>query len=142
VNSLLSTETTSRPGDPPLSSLGLEQARHTGVFLDKLLARKGLSAENLTWMSSPFLRCLQTSNAAIDAMENLDRQKIAILPEYSVFEWDGHNGEWHKSLPELSERKHYFSYHEFPNHPLNFTPGVAKSFRVSTLATLSWPIQP
>jgi hypothetical protein len=28
--------------------------------------------------------------------------------EYSVFEWDGNDGQWHKDLPPMDERKHYF----------------------------------
>lgn len=37
-----------------------------------------------------------------------DSNKIEILPEYSIFEWDGKDGAWHKDLPDLDERKHYF----------------------------------
>ena len=44
-----------RPGDPPLSTLGHQQARETGAFLDTLFAEEGISAENITWLSSPFL---------------------------------------------------------------------------------------
>lgn len=102
-------ETSSRPGDPPLSSLGLQQARETGVFLDHLLSSEGISADSITWMSSPFLRTIQTSNAAIDSMKKvIGSNKIEILPEYSIFEWDGKDGAWHKDLPDLQERKHYF----------------------------------
>jgi broad specificity phosphatase PhoE len=37
-----------------------------------------------------------------------DSHKLEILPEYSVFEWDGHGGTWHASLPPMEERAHYF----------------------------------
>lgn len=68
-----------------------------------------MTGDDITWMSSPFLRCLQTSHEAIDAFQKLGgRNDLTILPEYSVFEWDGHNGKLHKSLPDLGERKHYF----------------------------------
>lgn len=55
------------------------------------------------------MRCIQTSNAALDAFQSVeDAYGLDILPEYSVFEWDGHGGKWHESLPPLDERKHYF----------------------------------
>jgi hypothetical protein len=104
--------TSTRPGDPPLSALGHQQARETGLFLQSLWAADGIDldegASDITWLSSPFLRCLQTSNEALNAMTMPDAKAISILPEYSVFEWDGHGGTWHASLPELEERQHYF----------------------------------
>ncbi|KAG7361558.1 histidine phosphatase superfamily protein [Nitzschia inconspicua] len=95
---------TSRCGDSPLSPLGHEQARQVGIFLKSYLEEHNLPIDNITWMSSPFLRCLQTSDNALNAMEI----ETKILPEYSIFEWDGHDGEWHQDLPSLEERKHYF----------------------------------
>lgn len=88
----------------------MQQARDTGVFLDSLLVSEGITADNITWMSSPFLRCVQTSHIALDAFQNVKGSvaNIKILPEYSVFEWDGHNGKLHESLPALEERQHYF----------------------------------
>jgi broad specificity phosphatase PhoE len=95
---------TSRCGDSPLSPLGHQQSREVGLFLKSYLEAR-TTDKHITWMSSPFLRCLQTSDDALNAM-NIDHVKI--LPEYSIFEWDGHDGEWHKDLPSLEERKHYF----------------------------------
>lgn len=98
-----------RPGDPPLSQLGHQQARETGILLNELLKQDGITDVNdITWLSSPFLRCLQTSDGALNAMTNIDTRKISILPEYSVFEWDAKGGDWHASLPPLHERRHYF----------------------------------
>ena len=99
-----------RPGDPPLSQLGHQQARETGLFLNELLVQDGItSVDDITWLSSPFLRCLQTSDTALNAMtSSIDTRKISILPEYSVFEWDAKGGDWHASLPPLEERRHYF----------------------------------
>jgi broad specificity phosphatase PhoE len=104
-------ESSSRPDDPPLSSLGLKQAAEMGAFLDSFLFNEGVHAENIYWMSSPFLRCLQTSHAAIDAFKSVDGDldEIKILIEDSIFEWDGHNGIFHRSLPtNVEERRHYF----------------------------------
>mmetsp|Transcript_3562 Transcript_3562/g.6229 ORF Transcript_3562/g.6229 Transcript_3562/m.6229 type:complete len:328 (-) Transcript_3562:605-1588(-) len=118
---------TSRLGDSPLSPLGHQQAREVGTFLASWLEHghppsdtSMVSIDSVTWLSSPFLRCLQTSNDALNAMLEQPSQgpsehaakklvsDISILPEYSIFEWDGHDGEWHKDLPPLEERKHYF----------------------------------
>ena len=111
---------TSRLGDSPLSPLGHSQAREVGEFLDEYLNARGLT-HDITWLSSPFLRCLQTSNDALNAMKIANShynssseegaaafREIPIKPEYSIFEWDGHGGEWHSDLPSLEERKHYF----------------------------------
>jgi broad specificity phosphatase PhoE len=105
---------TSRLGDSPLSPLGHQQARQVGEFLDEYLHARGLT-HDIAWLSSPFLRCLQTSNEALNAMkianahyEGSAFREIPIFPEYSIFEWDGHQGEWHSDLPPLEERKHYF----------------------------------
>jgi len=95
-----------RKGDSPLSALGHRQAREVGIFLDNYLADRNIT--DITWLSSPFLRCLQTSTEALNAFQRTDAATLPILPEYSVFEWDGHGGEWHKDLPSLEERKHYF----------------------------------
>ena len=102
------SKTSPRPGDPPLSQLGHQQARETGLFLNELFQQDGIAVDDVTWLSSPFLRCLQTSNAALNALTLPDAQSISILPEYSVFEWDGKGGDWHASLPDLEERRHYF----------------------------------
>jgi broad specificity phosphatase PhoE len=101
---------TKRPGDPPLSSLGHLQARETGRFVDQLLASNGIDGKNVTWLSSPFLRTLQTSDDMISEMTvTKNANGIRILPECSIFEWDGNeNGLWHASLPSLEERWCYF----------------------------------
>jgi broad specificity phosphatase PhoE len=88
--------------------LGHQQAQETGKFLDSWLSEKGFTSDDLTWMSSPFLRCLQTSDDALNSFRKVDVLTMPILPEYSIFEWDGHGGEWHLDLPPMKERKHYF----------------------------------
>eukprot|EP00545_Synedropsis_sp_CCMP1620_P003065 CAMPEP_0119004762 /NCGR_PEP_ID=MMETSP1176-20130426/1337_1 /TAXON_ID=265551 /ORGANISM="Synedropsis recta cf, Strain CCMP1620" /LENGTH=279 /DNA_ID=CAMNT_0006956507 /DNA_START=21 /DNA_END=860 /DNA_ORIENTATION=+ len=101
-------ETAKRRGDPPLSTLGHQQARETGIFLDQLLAKEGFTGDRITWLASPFLRTLQTSDDALNAFTEIDTKQISILPEYSVFEMDGHDGMLHKDLPGMDERKCYF----------------------------------
>jgi broad specificity phosphatase PhoE len=100
------SDTNRRDGDPPLSSLGMQQSREVGLYLDNILEQ--LDIKDITWMSSPFLRCLQTSELALSSFSKVDVSSLPILPEYSVFEWDGKGGKWHESLPTLAERKHYF----------------------------------
>uniref|UniRef100_A0A7S3DSP5 Phosphoglycerate mutase-like protein n=1 Tax=Entomoneis paludosa TaxID=265537 RepID=A0A7S3DSP5_9STRA len=101
--------TSNRKGDPPLSALGLHQARETGNFLESYLQELDIQATDITWMSSPFLRCLQTSTEALNAMTTLQADyQIPILPEDGIFEWDGKGGAWHKDLPPKEERIHYF----------------------------------
>ena len=122
------SQSSSRPGDPPLSKLGHQQARETGAFLDQLLSNDGITLQQVTWLSSPFLRCLQTSDAAIDSLHKIvtpdDKpSEFRILPEYSVFEWDGHGGKWHESLPALEERVHYFPRLQV-HHPSLFVPTI------------------
>ena len=97
-----------RKGDPSLSSLGLAQARETGQYLDSVFKDLGISSEDITWMSSPFLRTLQTSTEALNALTLDGSNQIEILPEPGIFEWDGHGGDWHASMPEITERIHYF----------------------------------
>ena len=100
---------TDRPGDSPLSTLGHQQARETGAFLDKLLSSSNVAPNRITWMASPFLRTLQTSESALQRMTMVDADgTIEILPEYSIFEWDHLQNGWHENLPELEERFHYF----------------------------------
>lgn len=68
----------SRKGDPSLSALGHEQARETGVYLDKFFREQNIAAEDITWLSSPFVRCLQTSTMALNAMTFDGANKIPI----------------------------------------------------------------
>ena len=91
-----------------MSTLGHQQARETGRFLDNFLSERNLTSDDITWMSSPFVRCLQTSDECLNAFDKINTATLPILPEYSIFEWDGHGGEWHQDLPPLEERKHYF----------------------------------
>jgi broad specificity phosphatase PhoE len=88
----------------------VKQAYETGVFLDSILSAEGITTDDIVWLSSPFLRCLQTSHTAIDSFHLVKGSvdEIRIFPEYSIFEWDGQDGKFHKSLPDLNERKHYF----------------------------------
>jgi broad specificity phosphatase PhoE len=144
------TKTTTRPGDPPLSALGHQQARETGAFLNNLLARERISAENITWLSSPFLRTLQTSNEAIAQLRQVrNNNQLRILPESSVFEWDGKNGEWHASLPPIEERVHYFprldlSYQSMfvPTIPEPRTAFHARCDRSLSLMNKRFPFRP
>jgi len=115
-------QTTSRIGDSPLSPLGHQQAQEVGKFFDAWLNERQL--DDVIWMSSPFLRCLQTSDEALNAMTTFSKaSSLSILPEYSIFEWDGYGGAWHKDLPSLTERKHYF-----PRLDMNY-----ESFFIPTL---------
>ena len=89
---------TSRLGDSPLSPLGHSQAREVGEFLDAYLSERNL-AHDITWLSSPFLRCLQTSNEALNAMKIANShynsseegtfREIPIKPEYSICKYWG-----------------------------------------------------
>jgi broad specificity phosphatase PhoE len=118
---------TSRTGDSPLSTLGHQQAQEVGKFLDTWLTEKQL--DDVVWMSSPFLRCLQTSNDALNAMRTFSKAPtMPILPEYSIFEWDGNGGTWHKDLPPLVERKHYFPRLDM-NYKTFFVPALPEPRR-------------
>lgn len=88
--------------------MGQQQARETGVFLDSLLSEEGIPADKVIWISSPFLRTLQTSNGAIDAFTKVDSDGVVILPDLSVSEYDSQNVGMHAQLPDLVERKMYF----------------------------------
>jgi broad specificity phosphatase PhoE len=117
----------SRTGDSPLSTLGHQQAQETGKFLDSWLTEKGFSVDDITWMSSPFLRCVQTSDDALNSFRQVDVHTLPILPEYSIFEWDGHGGEWHQDLPSLEERKHYFPRLDV-NYESSFIPTLPGTY--------------
>jgi broad specificity phosphatase PhoE len=71
---------TSRTGDSPLSQLGHRQAHEVGLFLDTFFDEKGMTADEITWLSSPFVRCLQTSNCALDAFRKVNVDSVKILP--------------------------------------------------------------
>lgn len=100
--------TAQRPGDPPLSTLGHQQARETGAFLDTIFANEGVDADGVTWLSSPFLRTIQTSDDMLNCFTKTNTDSIVINPENSVWELDGHDGMLHADLPSLGERQNYF----------------------------------
>ena len=66
---------TSRLGDSPLSPLGHQQGRQVGQYLNTFFKSNSISTSaeenNITWLSSPFLRCIQTSNEAIQELSSL-----------------------------------------------------------------------
>ncbi|GFH57862.1 phosphoglycerate mutase-like protein [Chaetoceros tenuissimus] len=102
---------TKRKGDPSLSQLGHEQARQVGRYFDKLFTKENVAAENITLLSSPFLRTIQTSNELLGQMKNTQGEKddtIKIKPEYSIFELDLWGQGLHESLPSMEERECYF----------------------------------
>lgn len=101
-------ETAARPGDPPLSTLGHQQARETGAYLDTLFAEEGIEGKDVIWLSSPFLRTIQTSDGMLNCFTKVDMESVQICPENSVWELDGHGGKLHADLPSIKERKMYF----------------------------------
>jgi broad specificity phosphatase PhoE len=115
--------TAARKGDPPLSTLGHQQARETGAFLDSFFAREGLTGDDITWLSSPFLRTIQSSNDMINSFRKVDMDAVLILPENSVWELDGHDGKLHACLPPIEERKMYFPRVNVKHESL-FTPSL------------------
>ena len=123
-------ETATRPGDPSLSSLGHVQARETGRFLDSVLAAEGISAKNVILLSSPFLRCVQTSNEILSQFRETSgdvAETVSIKPENSIFEFDRNGwGKYHQDLPTLSERKCYFPRLD-ENHSSLFEPSLPES---------------
>ena len=58
--------------DPPLTSQGLKQAAHAGAYLAGRLKdveeEFGIEFDEVIIESSPFLRCLQTSSKAAEAL--------------------------------------------------------------------------
>ena len=104
-------KTAARKGDPSLSTLGHEQARQVGRYLDNLFVEEGISADQITLLSSPFLRTIQTANellAEIKKTRGNPGNTVKIKPEYSVFEFDLWGQDFHSSLPQMDERKCYF----------------------------------
>ena len=104
-------ETAERVGDPSLSTLGHEQAREVGKHLDDEFFNEDVHADQITVLSSPFLRTVQTTNemlAQIKKTEGNVADTVKIKPEYSVFEFDLRNHGFHNSLPDMDERKCYF----------------------------------
>eukprot|EP00980_Cylindrotheca_fusiformis_P017205 scaffold5296_cov215-Cylindrotheca_fusiformis.AAC.8 len=99
---------TSRLGDCPISPLGHQQAYDVGQYLDSWMHDEGLSTDDMAWLTSPFLRCVETANGALNGFRKLNARHVPIYAEPSIFEWDGNGGEWHRDLPTIEERKHYF----------------------------------
>lgn len=116
-------KTAQRKGDPPLSTLGHQQSRETGSFLDSVFAEEGLSGDNITWLCSPFLRTIQTSNDMINSFRKVDMDSVQIHPENSVWELDGHDGKLHACLPPIEERQIYFPRVNVGHESL-FTPSL------------------
>mmetsp|Transcript_16573 Transcript_16573/g.24183 ORF Transcript_16573/g.24183 Transcript_16573/m.24183 type:complete len:276 (-) Transcript_16573:642-1469(-) len=103
--------TSKRPGDPSLSTLGFEQARQVGQYLNQVFVEEDVTAEEITVLSSPFLRTVQTSNEMLAEMQDVKgdaSDTVKIKPEYGVFELDIWNGDFHESLPNIEERQCYF----------------------------------
>lgn len=119
-------ENAERGGDPSLSTLGHRQAREVGRYLDRLFVKEGIKAEDVTLISSPFLRCIQTSNELLSEFRNCEgdvAESVVIKPEYSVFEFDLWKDGLHKSLPNMKERKNYFPRLD-ETHQSAFIPDV------------------
>ncbi len=121
-------ETAERKGDPSLSTLGHRQAREVGQYLDKLFVKEGIKAEDITLISSPFLRCVQTSNELLSEFRHCGdvAETVLIKPEYSVFEFDLYDHRLHDSLPSVAERKNYFPRLDI-SHESTFIPKVPES---------------
>eukprot|EP00560_Eucampia_antarctica_P008964 CAMPEP_0197825278 /NCGR_PEP_ID=MMETSP1437-20131217/2382_1 /TAXON_ID=49252 ORGANISM="Eucampia antarctica, Strain CCMP1452" /NCGR_SAMPLE_ID=MMETSP1437 /ASSEMBLY_ACC=CAM_ASM_001096 /LENGTH=278 /DNA_ID=CAMNT_0043425207 /DNA_START=145 /DNA_END=981 /DNA_ORIENTATION=+ len=123
-------KTAKRPSDPSLSSLGHRQAREVGVYLDSIFSAEGINADNITVLASPFLRVIQTANEMLSEFRKTPgnvADTVRILPEYSVFEYDGkHKGKLHESLPTMEERKQYFPRLD-ENYQSMFVPTIPES---------------
>ena len=121
--------TAERKGDPSLSTLGHRQAREVGQFLDKLFVEEGITADDVTLVSSPFLRCIQTSNELLSEFRDCKgdiAENVPIKPDFSVFEFDLWNDGLHESLPSMKERKNYFPRLE-ENHKSELIPQLPES---------------
>lgn len=122
-------ESAERKGDPSLSTLGHRQARDVGRYLDQLFVKESIKAEDVTLVSSPFLRCIQTANELLSEFRDCKgdvAEKVSIKPEYSVFEFDLFNDGLHESLPTMKERKNYFPRLD-ESHESGFTPKLPES---------------
>ena len=128
-----------RRGDPPLSDLGHVQAREAGTFLDTLLSREDRSAQDITLLCSPFLRCIETANNILQKF-SLTQGDVAntvqIKLEHSVWEIDGHEGVNHRYLIEnremVKERSWYFPRID-PSYVPLFVPELPET-KVESLA--------
>jgi len=124
-----------RKGDPSLSTLGFQQARQVGRYLDAIMTKENIAAEDITLLSSPFLRTIQTANELLSQMQMTQTRMrtnantntntstknmhtctctsaseyVEIHLESSIWELDLWDQKWHQSLPnDMSERMHYF----------------------------------
>ena len=80
--------------DPPLTELGMKQARLTGEFIKNHLGEEMLAASTIHVASSPFLRCLQTSAGVLKGA-GIEDTPITVhnnLSEYLNTNWfpEGH----------------------------------------------------
>ena len=80
--------------------------------MDELFSQENITADEIVLLSSPFVRCIQTSNEILSQFTKTKgdvAETVQIKPEYSIFEYDLHNHNYHASLPEsMEERKWYF----------------------------------
>ena len=112
-----------------MSTLGHRQAREVGRYLDSVFSEEGIHAKDITLLSSPFLRCVQTSNELLSEFNKTPgdvANTVLIKPEYSIFELDCHNAGFHDSLPTMAERKCYFPRLD-ENYQTNFIPALPES---------------
>ena len=123
-------KTSSRPGDPSLSTLGHRQARDVGVYLDQLFHSENIQAHDVTLLSSPFLRCIQTSNEILSEFKYTIgdvADNVHIQIENSIFEYDlWKHDDLYTLLPTLKERKNYFPRIDTSYQSL-FTPTVPEN---------------
>jgi len=122
---------TKRKHDPPLSSLGHRQARETGRFLDSYFTEIGIHADNVTLLSSPFLRTIQTADNILDEFVTTPgdvAERVKILPDNSVWELDG-GGLWnyHSSLPSSMEERGWYYPRVDDSYQSLFTPTLPES---------------
>mmetsp|Transcript_28156 Transcript_28156/g.32813 ORF Transcript_28156/g.32813 Transcript_28156/m.32813 type:complete len:303 (-) Transcript_28156:241-1149(-) len=120
-------ESAERIGDPPLSTLGHRQAREVGQYLDKIFVKETIQAEDVVLVSSPFLRCIQTSNELVSEFRHTKgdlAETMHIKPENCIFEFDLHNNGLHGSLPTLEERKNYFPRLDETHNKCSHTPSL------------------
>jgi len=125
-------QTANRWGDPPLSNLGHQQARETGMFLDSVIAKTPeIAASDFKLLCSPFLRTIQTADGILSQFKHTSgdvSENVSICPENSIWELDPKgDGALHAFLPDLQERVCYFPRLE-TSHESLFTPSLPGKF--------------
>jgi len=93
--------------------------------LDEVMVEEGIYADQISLLSSPFLRTIQTSNELLSEMkETKASENVSIRLEHSVYELDMWESNLHASLPhDLSERRLYFPRIDL-NHESAFVPDL------------------